>query len=620
MSSKGLKLQEGMLVDMSTQIDMPEGVSRPASQREQAGVAGKPMLRAVGDGLVVLPETATGKAPAQAAIIPMPSLDVNIERLAQQSARDGIRSGVTSVVSEGLPAEKDGEYNIDKRSRMGKITAITKETSSSLGLTDMATGTVGFGRNLAEGVGASAHAFFGLAWDIGQALAGRKSFSEVGESLLRRGMDALHHFKEMAIGAWHMVKGVGLLLGELTGVTDVVMCLVCLSRGDWGMAAMHFGFALASWGTIAAVVATGGIAAPAVYAAIAGKMSAKAALKEVAQVASKEFLKGTGKEIGKKVLAEVGQELEKGMATAAREAASESIEQLGKLGAENISKEALETLSKQPMDTAVQGLLRGAKVDKVVDRLCGELLEGIESKSVKALSAELGEKGIKDPKLARAMAKELKAMLESGKSREVMKQALEDGISEPIIKHLEEGMVKAYKDQLRKGLLGELGTESSEIVGKALREQAEKLGKNLDDLVDEYVEAGWKGAREGIESGTRKVVREGIEKAFKRLLRDYLGSDSSTRPEEKKRLAEATLIPVTPEEMRREAQAVAKREADLQVWNKKLGERVVETRHFRVDGKDVAEEWEYRDGKWLKLAERVDQEAVAATEAAKKVA
>lgn len=366
---------------------------------------------------------------------------------------------------------------------------------------------------------------------IGLGMCESMGFSDVGA-----GFAGLFSRKQ---GFWGFAKnllrigsGVGRFLGELTGVTDVIMIGVCCLRGDFAMAGMHLAFAAASIGSLVATVATLGAAGGSMVAVMAGKTTLKNALLTTLHVAAKEFFGASAKEIGKTVVKEVSKDLNHQVLaklgqTVADQGIAKLTEQVAKKGADALTHEAVRKTFREVASQAVEKALRAAGVDRIVEKLTFDLLKSADKKSIKELSEDLLKMGIKD---SHAAAKSIKRALASGKADNLIKEILEEGISKPLREHIEAGMEQAFKERLRNGLFAELKHGEKSVLGKALQQQAKKLGKDAGKLADEFVEEGWKGCKEGIEQAVRKVVREGIDKAFKRFRdkhqRDFSSSDS----------------------------------------------------------------------------------------------
>ncbi|RMG39273.1 MAG: hypothetical protein D6719_13710 [Candidatus Dadabacteria bacterium] len=366
-----------------------------------------------------------------------------------------------------------------------------------------------------------------LLHDIGAVAAGKMTPEELHKRFIANVNNVTSSVKESLKSAARSFKGAAILLGEVTGIIDVVYATRYAIQGNWGMAAMHAGFAVASIGSIAATVATAGVAASSIAAVATGKMAARQAAKKVLSTIAKKAFKGLAKEMGEQAVKElestVGKEMiEKTLKEGAEEIADRGVkdlaEEITKRGAKALSKDAMETTMRNSAETVTERIMRELGLDKIVDRLTTRMLRELSEANGKEVAERLLKLGIaSDKKAARRMARAMRETLKHSAYDPEIKKILEDAITKNVKEYLEKAMEKPFKKRLRASLTGELGDESSKIVAKTLREQAERLGRNLDELIDEYVEAGWKGAREGIKRGVRKVVREGIERAFKRF-------------------------------------------------------------------------------------------------------
>lgn len=447
------------------------------------------------------------------------------------------------------------------------------ELSNSIGLTDILTGAYKLtmaGPQFAADLARVA---------MGQATLG-EAFSKLGNNLL---------------GAGQCVVGGLKCLGEVTGITDLCLAakhsfhgLAAYGRGDeaaakahLAQAAFHGAFAAMSIGSIAATVATAGAAAPTIAAVITGRTALKVGAKQVLNVAAKEFFKEGAKTVAKQVEKNFAKEAltvlskETGGKAVIAQLRNEAIEQLGakaskaeiadlvgrkavthlhqglareastashKAMHELVKKEGIEALTHENMraihrevtGAAVEKHLRALNLDGHVSDVTLELLKSVRDKKINKAGAELAETLGISQKEGVAMAKKARSALMKGHSDDAIKEELTEGISKHFSDLLKEDMEHAYKEQSRKILRGELDEPWAKELSESVEKRAKQLGKNKDELVDEFVEAGWSGAKEGIEKAVRKVVREGIDDAFKRFrqakLRGGFG-DAEVAPE-----------------------------------------------------------------------------------------
>ena len=420
-----------------------------------------------------------------------------------------------------------------------------KTISDSLGVSD-----------LLVGVGHSAALVPHLMLDAGKILIGQGSFADLHNN-------AMGHIK----GAGNGVLGAGKCLVEVTGLADLYragaegcQALAAYGRGHiaaakqhGAMAAMHGAFAAMSIGSIAATVGTGGAAAGSIVAVAAGRATVKQAAKVVLKEGAEQFFKKGAAEIGDVALKELIQNAPKALASReggaallkqaevhasitgksvadiayrellrveAKSGAIQTAKTMAQKGIEGASLTGAEAIARDVGESRTKSLLKELGLNDIVDKHTFDLLTKGADTDLKALAKELGEKYSLSADKAKSMAKEVKETLRSGKSDAELKQILEDGIHKPISDSLAQGMEKEYKATMRKAVRGEcdeLGEASSKQLKEAVERNAEKSGKTLAKYEDDLVEATWKGYREGIEAGTRAVVREGIEQAFKRF-------------------------------------------------------------------------------------------------------
>ena len=325
--------------------------------------------------------------------------------------------------------------------------------------------------------------------------------------------------KEAARAVWEAAK-FGL---EMIGIVDVVQFVnhalqgvSAYGRGDEKAATGHFiaagyhgTFALLSMGSIALAVGTGGAASGSVVASQALKTAAKGLLKEGAEKIGKEIVS----ELAEKGLKEA---LERGAREIADSGAQKLAKEVAEKGTQALTKESMQVAMREAGEKVTAGIMKEMKVSELVKDKTVKLLEELEGKSVKEIAEILENQNIPN---AKARAKELFKALKNGSADEVLQEALVDGISRELNEAVTKGMETEFRKRLRDILEGKVDDESSRILSKAIREQALKEGKEVSQLIDEYVEAGWKGAREGAEKAVREAVEKGVREAFEEFRR-----------------------------------------------------------------------------------------------------
>jgi hypothetical protein len=447
------------------------------------------------------------------------------------------------------------------------------DLSNSIGLTDMAVGVY----RLAKAGPEFAVDLARVA--LGQATLG-EAFSRLGENLSGAGQAMLGGLK---------------CLGEVTGVIDLAMAakhtfhgLAAYGRGEtqaatahFAQAALHGAFAAMSAGTIAATVATAGAAAPTIGAMVMGRTALKVGAKQVLNVAAKEFFQAGAKTLvkqaetrvakeamshlskdaaGKAVLAhltkEAAQELggkaskaqvselvgEKAMNHLLSTTAVDAVHAGGKAlhdlmkneGVQVLTKETAHAVHRDAMAQSLEELLKGVKFKEHISDVTLDLLKSVRDKNAKKAGAELAEALGVSVKEGTAMAKEARKALMKGRSDEAIKEELTEGITKHFKARFAEQMEGAHKGHFRKILNGELEESWAKELSEGVEKRAKEIGKGKNELVDDLVDAGWDGAKEGIEKTVRKVAREGIDDAFKRFrqIKVRVGlSDADAAPE-----------------------------------------------------------------------------------------
>jgi uncharacterized protein YbcI len=210
--------------------------------------------------------------------------------------------------------------------------------------------------------------------------------------------------------------------------------------------------------------------------------------------------------------------LHHGLAREASTASHKAIHELvTKEGIETLTHENVKAIHREVTGAAVEKHLKALNLDGHVSDAALELLNSVRDKKVSKAGAELAEALGISQKEGVAMAKKARSALMKGKSDDAIKEELSAGISKHFSDILKEDMEHAYKEQSQKILRGQVDEPWAKELSESVEKRAQQLGKSKDELVDEFVDAGWSGAKEGIEKAVGKVVREGIDDAFKRF-------------------------------------------------------------------------------------------------------
>jgi hypothetical protein len=220
--------------------------------------------------------------------------------------------------------------------------------------------------------------------------------------------------------------------------------------------------------------------------------------------------------------------------------AKQSPEQAAKIAAEVSAKlganATAEQIAKEANQVALQKVvaLQGEKIardhgERLAAEYAAKGAAALTEESVQSLGKEVGEKGTKEllqslklvdhiDDLAYDMLSKIRDM----KPRDAAKQLADElGVSareaSSMVREMKRALLSGKSDEAIKALLGQLDEPWSKELGEGVSKRAKELGKSADQFADELVEAGWKGAKEGIEKATRELVEEGIERALKRL-------------------------------------------------------------------------------------------------------
>lgn len=327
-------------------------------------------------------------------------------------------------------------------------------------------------------------------------------------------------------------------------VRHTYLGVAAIGRGDEAAAKQHFaGAAVHALGaadfarTVGLVALGGGLG---VLAVAGAKSLGKKAAEKALESGAKALLKEGAEKIGKEV---VGELAEKGLSKTIQEMAPKIAddglrqlgEKIGKEGSQALTKEAMEQTMREAAETSTRELMEKMDVSGLVKDKTLKLLDELSGKSEKELREFFKNQGLKDPAKS---AKELHAALRNGTADELLQKELVDGITKEIKEAIEKEMEAPFKARMRDVLRNtgrKFDEEPFSAVRKALDEQAEQLAKKSgrrveecrEELIEEYVEAGWKGAREGVEKAVREAVEKGVREAFEEFRKRV---DDDNRP------------------------------------------------------------------------------------------
>jgi hypothetical protein len=294
-------------------------------------------------------------------------------------------------------------------------------------------------------------------------------------------------------------------------------------------AAVHAWGAADFAGTVAVVVTTGGTG---LLAKGAFKAAAKGLVTEGAEKIGKEVVQELTEKVTREVFDEatdkvVQQTFSQALEAGAREIADSGAKTLAKAVAQNGSKalteESIKSAMRESGEKVTADIMQSFGVEKLVKDKTLELLKTLSNASEADVIKILENQKIANPK---AMAKKLQVALMDGTADKILQEELVDGISRELNESVAKGMEKTFKERWTAILKGEVDDKTSEILNKAIRERAEKEGKEVGKLIDESVEAGWKGAREGAEKAVREAVEKGVREAFEEFRKQRRDEDS----------------------------------------------------------------------------------------------
>jgi hypothetical protein len=407
---------------------------------------------------------------------------------------------------------------------------------------------------------------------------------------------------EMSVG--QAVLNTFLFCCEVSGLSDLVLtgyhgllALGAYATGDKTALATHLALAAMHgfWAGLAiATVTTGGVLAPVTVPLMAGKAAVGMVAKQGIKACVKNLLVKGSEQISKEAIQKMGM-------AAVKKLGAESpavIDDITRVARERLGTEASESALRKEVnelafkryarmegdnialshgkslsdDVASQGrgVLNAEHLGTSGDKIGYERVKGLyqELGSVDHIDdlthdslVKFGEMSNKEARKhlvdtyqmsnrqAAQTAKEMKKLIDSGKSDQAIKEILVDGISKDIWKVAGAEIKAGYTDTFKKALRGELkGADNaawSANLRREILEHADDLAKSkktnphgkhptqlADDITDDLVKAGAEGVERGGLRATREVVEEGVERALKRLamrrLRGHAGGAAAS--------------------------------------------------------------------------------------------
>lgn len=437
------------------------------------------------------------------------------------------------------------------------VVGFLKGVSDSIGLSDLVVGVYKLGEAAVRtAVIAPVMALYKCGKEFGRLCTGQISFDEFAENCTTAFKDEYKKAGAAAVEGLRAIKGAVFLLGEVTGITDLVMCVKYTIEGNYAMAAMHGAFALASWTAIAATVVTAGAAVGSVAAVTAGRITVMQALKNVGSVALKQAAKRgllkLGEEIGETVLEKTVKELGE---EAFKSLSKEAVQELEKRALMEIGQKVLGEAAQQIFEKGGLVLIRDAVVEKIGEKGLRELLvKKLGEEIFQKMLKEAAEKGVEQSahELARNIAEKGRDALATDSLKKVTKKAGHDvtmdlleelgtgkKVKEEVLQLLEELHGRGLMDRLTGGSFGRVqkllekhGMEEGEakIATRALRkavrgarsdgEMAEILTRGITDVISSELQAGMeKPFKEAFELAIRgelkteggRALRESLE-------------------------------------------------------------------------------------------------------------
>jgi hypothetical protein len=397
---------------------------------------------------------------------------------------------------------------------LGFVSGMAFSVADSLGLTNVAQGAWDVVTTPFKFVANAGKTVWQFGGDVFNAATGKGSWGDIGTNLWNNIGESGKILVDGAKGVGNITWGVVKAVGEVTGVTDVLMAGKYALEGNWAMAGVHLGFAALSLG------ATGGLAAP----SIAGVQAIKQSGKVIVKTAVKEFVQEAGEQIGKEFIEQVGEvAFKEAFEKLGKESAEQGIKEVGRVLVEDsgakLTKELVQEVQEKVAKEQTEKTLKEMGLRKFIDNKVFDL-HSLAS-DPQALAKALKDSGVTNAATRKKIVREVTSVMNSEVADDAVKEILEKSISKPIQEAATEAAEKqfksAYKESLERIAKGQTKNAGDEAIEKGLKENAELLGKNVDEVVDDLTEAAWKGQKEGMEKTIKKVVREGIDDAYKRI-------------------------------------------------------------------------------------------------------
>jgi hypothetical protein len=453
----------------------------------------------------------------------------------------GGQAGLLDNVKSSFTISTDA---IQKLPGVAIATSLAGSVADSLGITNVAKGAWDLASTPFKLIAQGAKTTLQLGSDIVNAATGKASWGDVVSNLGKNLGEQAKILGDGAKGLGNVAWGLTKAVGEFTGVTDLIMAGKYALEGNWAMAGMHAGFAAMSIAALVTTVATGGVGAP----AILGVQALKAGGKVVLKTAVKEFVQEAGEKIGKEFIEQVGEvAFRETFEKLGKESAEQGIKEVGEVLAkdtgEKLTKELVQEVQEKVAKEQTEKTLKELGLRKFIDDKVFDLHK--VASDPQALSKALKDAGVTNQATRKKIVGEITSVMNSEVADDAVKEILEKSISKPIQEAATEAAEKqfkaTYKESLERIAKGQTKGAGEEAIEKGLKENAELLGKNVDEVADDLTEAAWKGQKEGMEKTIQKVVREGIDDAYKRI-RDRDSDDAGGDIEDEEQVKDGRLV------------------------------------------------------------------------------
>jgi len=411
------------------------------------------------------------------------------------------------------------------------VGSFLKSVSDYTGITDLAVGLYHTAMIPWESIRSLASVASGVAKDFVKLAKGEISADQLKENFKSNLAFNNERMTERVSQALRAFKGAGTLVAELTGIRDTYLAISCAIRGDWKGVAFHATFAALSAGALIATISTAGAAGGSMVAVAAGRQTLKQATKQTLRQGTRIFVRGQGKEIGTRVWNSIAAEHgSKAMHSDMLRLATRSADTAGEMAASFVKRHGSQALTPKTITilnraAAEQGaeqlLKRWGVTQKIYRETLGVLNSTIKFKRRKLahqVQAMLPEMTRRE---SRRIAGNLQKALRNGRGDKELMKLIEKGATESIAGRILKASESTFKQRTRQWFTGQARKakgeilDSSKVLNRAMREQAKSSGRPVKDVINQSVDAAWKGYRQGVYRATSTAVQAGVKKAFR---------------------------------------------------------------------------------------------------------